>query len=97
MYGQNFASQTQHEKKHIDKAKEVANTITADDMKLTGEAQADTYDASFDAAKAEFLKQYTATFGGAELSKQLTAAHAKFDKTTKHGASQGAKLDTSIK
>lgn len=85
-----------HEREHIDVTEKVAKEMGEEILKLEGFGFAKDEKKSFEAGKADFIKLYLADYSGKKISKRITEASKKFDKTTKHGAKHGAALNTDI-
>lgn len=85
-----------HEREHIDVTEKLAKEMGQEILKLEGYGSAADEKKSFEAGKADFLKLYVADYSSKKISKRITEAAKKFDKSTKHGAKHGASLNTDI-
>jgi len=85
-----------HEREHQSVTAKLAKTMGEEILKIQGVGLADDEKKSFEAGKNDFIKRYIAKFDGKKISARVTDASKKFDKSTKHGAKQGAVLNLSI-
>jgi len=85
-----------HEREHVDVTEKLAKDMGTEILKLEGFGSAQDEKKSFEAGKADFIKKYLKDYSGQKISKRITEAAKKFDKSTKHGAKHGAVLNTDI-
>ncbi len=85
-----------HEKEHETLTGHEASHLAAemDGLKFKGTGASEKK--AFDAAVKTFRKEFTKNYGGTKIDDRLKEAHKSFDAKTGHGASQGAKLNTTI-
>ena len=85
-----------HEKEHETLTGHEASHLAAemDGLKFKGTGASEKK--AFDAAVKTFSKEFTKNYGGTKIDDRLKEAHKSFDAKTGHGASQGAKLNTTI-
>lgn len=84
-----------HEIEHVKKAIKESELIVKELNALRGtglgETERDAANAAIDDLKTRIYDNYLG-----QMDARLNKMHAKFDKSTKHGEKQGAKLDTSV-
>lgn len=90
-----YACALVHEGEHVKKALEESKRIVSEINGLRGEGLGQTEAEAAQGARDDLVTRIFDDYQG-KMDARLNKLHAKFDKTTKHGASKGAKLDLSV-
>jgi len=91
-----FAAVVHHENEHCKKAEVEAKKILKEIEKIRGYGFATTEAEAVKLAERDLQDQVEVEFGYDRLQKRLNKIHLDFDKSSKHGANKGARLDTSV-
>lgn len=90
-YDKAWAHEVEHIKKAVKESEAIVKEINALRGSGLGETEKEAAEAAIDDLKTKIFDKYTG-----KMDARLNKIHAKFDKSTKHGETKGAKLDTSV-